>query len=268
MLANYHTHSVYCDGRDTPAEMAQAAFDLGFGALGFSGHRDPAFSPCGMTREKEAAYRREVNALREAYAGRMEIFCGIEQDILAGPRDPGYDYAIGSVHWIPRDGHHLPVDLSAQEVRRNIGLYYGGDALAYAEDYYALAARVKQETRCDIIGHFDLLTKFDEEGQMFSPGDARYRRCVLDVLDTLAQPGTVFEINTGAMARGYRRTPYPAMWILREIRRRGCSVMINSDCHDRNFLAHGFGDALRAAHEAGFDSRIVFTQGRFVPIPL
>ena len=58
MLANYHTHSVYCDGRDTPAEMAQAAFDLGFGALGFSGHRDPAFSPCGMTREKEAAYVR------------------------------------------------------------------------------------------------------------------------------------------------------------------------------------------------------------------
>ena len=28
--ANYHTHTKYCDGKNTAAEMAKAAFDKGF----------------------------------------------------------------------------------------------------------------------------------------------------------------------------------------------------------------------------------------------
>ena len=263
MLTNYHTHSVWCDGLDTPAEMAETAFETGFDALGFSGHRDPSFSRCGMTEEGEAAYRREIEGLKEDYAGRMEIYCGIEQDILAGPRDPFYDFAIGSVHWIPKDGRHLPVDWNAQAIRDSIDRIYGGDACAYARDYYGLVARVKRETHCDIIGHFDLLTKFDEESRLFSADDPRYRQCVLDALDAVGTPGTVFEINTGAIARGYRRTPYPAAWILRELRRRGCGIMINSDCHDRTMLACGFDIARSAALEAGFRSRIVLMRGEF-----
>ena len=268
MRSNYHTHSVYCDGRDTPAEMAAAAFSLGFSALGFSGHMDPAFSGCGMTPEKEAAYRCDIALLKAEYAGRMEIYCGIEQDILSGRRDPFYDYAIGSVHWIEKDGRHLCVDWSAEKTAQNIADFYHGDACAYAADYYAMVARVKEKTGCDIIGHFDLLTKFDEEAEKFSGDDPRYRAAVLPALDALCMPGEIFEINTGAIARGYRKTPYPALWILRELHHRRCAIMLNSDCHDRTKLTCGFDIACRLAREAGFDSQVVLLGGRFQEAPL
>lgn len=263
MRSNFHTHTKYCDGKDTPGEMAEEALSLGFFALGFSGHWDPPFSSCGMTSNGAAAYRREIAALKKQYAGRMEIYCGVEQDILSGFRSPEYDYAIGSVHWIEKDGRHLSVDWKEEIARQNITAHYGGDACAYAEDYYALVAQVKDRTGCDIIGHFDLLTKFDEEGRLFSPDMPRYRAAVLNALDALASPGQIFEINTGAMARGYRTTPYPALWILRELKRRRCSVMLSSDCHDRKNLTCGFETARNLALEAGFDSQIVLKNGRF-----
>ncbi len=266
--SNFHTHSVYCDGKDTPAEMAERALSLGFFALGFSGHCDPPFSSCGMTAEGAAAYRRDIAALKKQYAGRMEIYCGVEQDILSGPRAPEYDYAIGSVHWIEKDGRFLSVDWKEEIARQNIRAHYGGDACAYAEDYYALVAQVKERTGCEIIGHFDLLTKFDEAGALFSPDMPRYRAAALMALDALAAPGTIFEINTGAMARGYRTTPYPALWILRELKRRRCAVMLSSDCHDRDRLTYGFETASALALEAGFDGQVVLKNGGFQEIAI
>lgn len=261
--SNYHTHSTYCDGRDTPGEMAEAAFAEGFLALGFSGHCDPAFSGCGMTAEGEEQYRRDIAALRAAYDGRMEIYCGIEQDYFSGFRAPGYDFAIGSVHWIEKDGCHLGVDWALEKTAENVAVHYGGDPYAYAADYYALVARVRERTGCDIIGHFDLLTKFSELSPLLDEADPRYRRAVSAALDALGAPGQIFEINTGAMARGYRTVPYPALWILKELRRRKCAVMINSDCHDRRKLTCGFDLAQALAREAGFSGRIVLRGGAF-----
>ena len=82
--SNFHTHTLYCDGSDTPAALAEAAFALGFAALGFTGHSNTGFDPCGMTPEGQAHYRAEIAALREAYRGRMEIYCGVEQDYFSG----------------------------------------------------------------------------------------------------------------------------------------------------------------------------------------
>lgn len=266
--SNFHTHSIYCDGRDTPAEMAEKAAALGFFALGFSGHRDPDFSDCGMTPEAETQYRQAVAEQKARYAGRMEIYCGIEQDILAGPRDPIYDYAIGSVHWIPWEGTYLSVDWTAEKARYNIETAFHGDACAYAAAYYELVAQVRNRTRCDIIGHFDLLTKFDDAEAVFRSDDPKYRAAVLMALDALCAPGVIFEINTGAMARDYRTVPYPALWILKELKARKCRVMINSDCHNRNFLDCGFSLARELALTAGFRDQIVLQKGMFTEISL
>ncbi|MBR1583995.1 MAG: histidinol-phosphatase HisJ family protein [Clostridia bacterium] len=266
--SNFHTHSVHCDGKDTPADMAARADSLGFFALGFSGHREAAFSNCTMTPESEGRYRREIEALKKQYAGKMEIYCGVEQDYYAGRRDGYYDYAIGSVHWIEKDGQYLCVDWSAERTRENIDRHYHGSAAAYAADFYALEAQVKVATGCDVIGHFDLITKFDDAQAIFSMEDPAYRAAVMQAVDALASPGTVFEINTGAMAKGYRTAPYPAVGILKELHRRKCAVMINSDCHDKSKLTFGFDAAVEAARAAGFTTHVVLKHGRWEELPL
>ena len=265
--SNFHTHTVYCDGTDTPAALAEAAFALGFAALGFTGHSNTGFDPCGMTPEGQARYRAEVAALREAYRGRMEIYCGVEQDYFSG-RAEGFDYAIGSVHYVNRDGAYLPVDWLAERTAEIIRVNYGGDANALAEDYYALVGQLLSVTGCQIIGHFDLLTKYDEAGEVFSASDARYRAAALGALDALCPGDPVFEINTGAMARGTRQTPYPALWLLREMLARRCRIMINSDCHDKRRLNCSFDDAAALARAAGFRARTVLRGGEFVEVGL
>ncbi len=36
--SNYHTHTTFCDGENSPEEMVLAAIDAGLPELGFSGH--------------------------------------------------------------------------------------------------------------------------------------------------------------------------------------------------------------------------------------
>ncbi|MBQ7974646.1 MAG: hypothetical protein IJ300_03045 [Clostridia bacterium] len=35
---NLHTHSLYCDGKNTLEELTEAAIERGFSSIGFSGH--------------------------------------------------------------------------------------------------------------------------------------------------------------------------------------------------------------------------------------
>ena len=265
--SNFHTHTRYCDGKDSPAELAETALALGFRALGFSGHSYTPFDPCGMTPEGSARYRAEVAALKEKYRGRMEVCCGVEQDYFSG-RAEGYDYVIGSVHYILKDSEYLSVDWSAEKTEEIVARHYGADPYAYAEDYFALVGQVHSVTGCQIVGHFDLLRKFDEAGEMLDETSPRYRAAALGALDALCAADPVFEINTGAMARGARKTPYPSLWLLREIKNRGSRIMLNTDCHDRRYLDFGLEAARALALEAGFTERTVLRSGAFTSVKL
>lgn len=50
----------------------------------------------------------------------------------------------------------------------------------------------------------------------------------------------IFEINTGAIARGYRSTPYPAPFLLQAMQHSHLPRMLAADCHDRRFLLQSF----------------------------
>ena len=80
ITTNFHTHSTFCDGADTPEEMVLTAIEKGLTALGFSGHsylyRDRSFA---MNSETERLYIKTVLELKEKYKDKIQIFCGIEQ---------------------------------------------------------------------------------------------------------------------------------------------------------------------------------------------
>jgi len=237
MLSNYHTHTTFCDGIDTPEEMVLEAIRLGMSELGFSGHAHMSFdSSYCMSLEGTEQYKAEVNRLKLKYADKIKILLGIEQDIYSDTTTDSYDYVIGSVHHVLKNGEYLAVDLSRAEQERIIADYYGGDQYAFAEDYYRAVATVYEITKCDIIGHFDLITKFNEAGDMYDVDHPRYRAAALGALDILCTSPAAFEINTGAISRGYRKTPYPDSFILEELKKRGNKLIYSSDCHNKNYL--------------------------------
>lgn len=235
-ISNYHTHTVFCDGKDEPEEIVREAIRLGCPELGFSGHSHIPFDDCCMTAAGTEAYKAEIRRLRERYAGEIRIWLGVEQDVFGDLPTDDYEYVIGSVHYVYKDGRYLSVDESRESFIDHVERFYGGDYLAFAEDYYALVAQVYEITRCRIVGHFDLVTKYNEDDCLFDTTQPRYRRAACAALDALADKPVLFEINTGAISRGCRRTPYPAPWILEELSSRGAGLILSSDCHRKEDL--------------------------------
>ena len=205
-FSNYHTHTHYCDGKDSPEELVLEALRLGCPELGFSGHSHSPADECGMTPEATRAYVREIRALREKYADQITILLGIEQDYFSTMPTEDYDYIIGSVHAVEKDGLYLSVDKSREDQVQAVREHYDGDYYAFIEDYYALVAQVYEKTRCDIVAHFDLVTKFNEDESLFDTGCPRYRDAAMAALEALAKKPVIFEIHTGAVSRGYRKS--------------------------------------------------------------
>lgn len=272
MLQNLHTHTVFGDGQNTPEEMVLGAVQAGCAALGFSEHSPlpPAANAddWAMAEADVAVYRAELLRLREQYRGTLDIFLGLEQDLDSPPPALPWDYLIGSVHSVLAGGVHLSVDESPASFERSVREHFGGDCLAFAEAYYRRVAVAAERTRCQIVGHFDLVTKFNEGGRLFDEESPRYRAAALEALEAAMRRDVIFEINTGAMSRGYRSAPYPAPFLLEAIRERGGRVCITSDSHSRSTVAHAFPQAAEAASACGFREVWMLSEKGFFPVGL
>lgn len=236
-----HTHTTFSDGRCSPAETARAAEALGLSRLGFSDHSYTAFGESWCMKKSDTLrYIEEIHALKEAYRGRLEILCGIEQDFYSDEPVEAYDYVIGSVHYLKKDGVYLPVDESAALLREAADRHFGGDVYALAELYFDTVSRVVEKTHADIIGHFDLVSKFNEQTPLFDTQNPRYVAAWQAAADRLIAFGKPFEINTGAIFRGYKTVPYPAPEMLEYIAAHGGRFILSSDSHQSDALCFDF----------------------------
>lgn len=264
ILSNYHTHTNFVDGAHTPEEMVVSAIAQGMDTIGFSEHCYTPFDPdCSMTPEQTKQYQNEIARLQQKYAGQIQVLRGIEMDYTSQDDPSAYDYVIGSVHYLRVKGKTYAVDISAQGVKQCIQECFAGDHNAYAQAYYDLVAKVVEKTNAQIIGHFDLITKFSNRGVVFDETSPVYQAAWQNAMKQLAGKA-VLEINTGAISRGYRTTPYPSPAMLRFWKELGGGVVINSDSHHKDTLLQSFHEAEQLALQQGF-TKLGFTDrlGRY-----
>lgn len=240
-LFDLHVHSVFSDGRDTPRDIVISAIEKGVKTLGFSDHSYTEFDEryC-IQRDKQAEYIRTINELKNEFSDKIEILCATEQDFYSTAPTTGYDYVIGSVHYVLIDGKYIPVDETADILKQAADKYFSGDILSLCEAYFENVGEVYEKTKCDIVGHFDLITKFNEQEQLFDENDPRYIRAYRKAVDKIIKGCKVFEINTGAISRGYRTTPYPSENIRSYIRQKGGKFILSSDSHQKETLCFEF----------------------------
>ncbi len=268
MTGDFHTHSVLDDGTATLDEMAAAARRLGLSRLGLSGHSYcPEQTDFCLASDRVADYMEQARRVQRRYAGQPEILVGMELDLF-GSRPQGLDYVIGSVHSICRNGVFCSVDESAAASARTVEQLFGGDWYRYTDAYYDHVARLPEQTGCDWIGHFDLVTKFNRLVPAFDEQSPRYLSRALEVMEYLVRRGVCFEINTGAMARGLRGVPYPEPTLLRRLCELGGEVVFCSDAHAAEQLCYGFWQAAQLAQAAGFRHRLLRTAHGFEAVGL
>ena len=267
--SNLHTHTTFCDGANTPEEMVERALALAYESIGFSSH---AYSPDGddwcLLPEREIEYRDEILRLKEKYADRIEIYLGIEKDVFSKELSFKPEYIIGSLHYINIGDEFHAVDISEEVTKHTVDTCFGGNWYAYADAYYETAAKAAEITGCDIVGHFDLVTKFNEGFKHFDETDIRYRTSAIDALRYEAERCNLFEINTGAISRKKRTTPYPADFLLREMKRLDCEIIITGDSHSVDGLSCAYNEAAELAKAAGYKYCKILRGGRFENIAL
>lgn len=284
MRTNYHTHSEFCDGRATAAEMTAAAAAAGFDVLGFSSHGPLPFPNEGnMELSRFGEYRAEIRRLAAEWEGRgLEVLLGLEIDWVPGvcsPRDElfreaGLDYSIGALHFVDLpDCDRFAVDLGQDEFEACAAAFAGGDVgAAIYEDYYDKLGQLVEEGGFEILAHFDLVKKNNGgdggAGRWFDESSRGYLDAALGAAQALKGGDIIVEINVGGMSRGKVKTPYPSLPILREIRAMGARITFSADAHAPEHLGAHLAAARELARAAGYDSIAALTGGSWIDVGL
>jgi histidinol-phosphatase (PHP family) len=252
------------DGKNTVREVIASARALGFCALGFSDHSHTAFDLRYCLRPATGGDRYEEVIRAAAREAREQdgfpIFLGVEFDAFSENVYEHYDYTIGSVHYVRVGESFYDVDHTLEAQQECVEKELKGNKLDFVKRYYEILVEHARRNRPTILGHFDVLTKFG----YFDENDPAYRAVALEAMEEIVRYVPIFEVNTGAISRGWKTLPYPASFLLEELHRLGGRVMLNSDSHAANTLDCAFPDALERIRAAGFTKLSRLTENGMV----
>lgn len=266
---NLHTHSSFCDGKNFPEELVLEAIAKGFGSIGFSSHSYTYFEPrdC-LTPENTEDYKSTIYSLKEKYKGKIDIFCGLEADLFSDIDFSGYEYLIGSLHYLKVGDKIIGFDGKKDRMKQVIDEYFCGSGISFAKEYFKQFSTLANRQKYDIIGHFDIVAKHRDNASFFDENSKEYQDAALETLESLSGKIPFFEVNTGVIARGYRNAPYPSVYLLKELNRLGFGAVISSDCHKKQFLDHSFDLSEELLLSTGFKERYILTESGFKGVKL
>lgn len=265
--ANYHTHSVYCDGKNTVREMVDAACSKNLSIIGFSGHSPMDFeNDWAMNADRLSRYVSDIEAIRNEYKGKIDVLLGIELDLdFTDVNLNDFDYIIGSMHQFRFDGADFPIDLSAESLKFTVDKYFNGDWYKMCEFYYENFSEFICKVKPDIVGHFDLVTKYNLDGKLFDENNELYKKAALKAIDKILESRSdiIFEVNTGAMYRVGKKEPYPAPFIMEYLKKMNANITVTSDSHCIESIDFAFDSAYNYCKSFGFEKITLLTsEGR------
>lgn len=266
MLANFHTHTTFCDGKNTPEEIVRHAIEKGFSAIGFSGHCRTEFD-LRYCMKDTAGYIREINRLKEAYQGKIRIFLGVEEDAFAPVNRADFDYIIGSAHYLHIRDHYLPVDSGPDYFEACVNAC-DGNILAFVEHYYKDFCAYILKRKPDVIGHFDLITKYDELQNGRLSSNSRYWEIAEKYMRKAMESDAIFEVNSGGIARGLRTSTYPCERLLRLLKKQDGKVILSSDSHNVDTLGFYFAEIKQLLRDVGFQYTYTLGENGFEKVAL
>lgn len=238
---DYHIHTTYCDGKNSPREVVEEAIFQGLEEIGFSVHSWTFFDEtyC-IKKDRICDYVNEINSLKNEFKDKIKIYCGVEQDYYSTMPTNTFDYVIGSLHYIYKDNKYLAIDESKEKLIEIVNKYFDGDYYNFCKEYFQTISNIAVKHKINLIGHFDLVSKYNKNNGLFNEDDSRYVTSWKQAVDKLIKFNIPFEINTGAIYSGYKQEPYPSKTIIRYIKEQNGKFTLSSDSHEKKALCYKF----------------------------
>ncbi len=247
----------------TLEEVVESAIRAGFSTYGVSEHAPryraedlfPDESDLGVDDlvQMFEDYVERAVALRDRHADRIELLIGFETEVLP-PEDwlprmralqsdhPEFDYVVGSVHHLDGASIDMHPKVTAR-VAREVG---GKEVLERL--YFDQVAEMVDQLRPEIVGHFDLIRKFDGPGASFGAGTTKH---IEGALEAIRSAGAMLDVNA-APARRKLGPVYPLPPLLKRACEMEIPVTLGDDSHGPGDVGVGLDACLRAIEQAGY----------------
>lgn len=262
LKTNYHTHTSYCDGKESPQEIIEEAVKKGFDIIGFSSHSAfPFGSDWHISPRETLKYMQDVKDAAEKHKGKIKVLCGFEADYIPGMTKPSLkddysslspDFLIGAVHYLVTNEGNFTVDDSAENVRRGIERFFFGNGKKCVQEYFYSEREMLKKCDFTILAHADLIRKRNGALDFFSENESWYRNEIRETAKAASKAGIIAEINTGAISRGAMDDVYPSSEFLSLLHDFKVPVTLSSDAHEKKNLDFAFERAMKAALDAGY----------------
>lgn len=266
MIADYHVHTEYSDDSTYPMEQVVAdAVKMGMDEICFTDHVDYGIKS-DWGSEKTIEYRDgeplanvnypyymdEIKQMRYLYGSQIGIKTGLEFGIQVHTI-PQYeqlfskykfDFIILSIHQVD-DKEFWTQDFQAGKTQQE-----------YNERYYdEMLKVVKGYKNYSVLGHMDLITRYDQAG--IYPFD-KIKPFVEEILKIVIADGKGIELNTSYRRYGLADTT-PSKQILELYRELGGEILtIGSDSHKPEHLGRYIEESKKLLRAMGFQRFCTF----------
>ena len=272
MRADYHVHTEFSDDSDYPMEkVVRDAIDNGIDELCFTDHVDYGVKkdwdePGEMLyRQGEILanvnyplYVKEYNRLREKYSDKITLKLGLEFGMQAHTIEKyetlfkkyPFDFIILSVHEVD-DKEFWTQDFQRNKTQEEYNMLYYEELLYLVRHYHNYS----------VLGHMDLIARYDNEG--IYPFE-NIKPVVSKILKTVIADGKGIEVNTSSHRYGIDDLT-PSRDILKLYKELGGRIItIGSDSHKPEHLGAYIDETKVWLKELGFNE--VCTYEKMVPV--
>ena len=273
--ANYHTHSLYCDGKSTLEEHVREAEKCGLLQLGFSSHSSVPFeNNFAISEEKIPEYVREIDQLQQKTNIELlkslecEFVPGVTKDFDVWRTTYRLDYVIGGVHLVrqPNGDGLWFIDGSKQEIYDN-GLrdLFDNDIKSAVTAFWEQTFEMIETQHLNIIAHFDKI-KMHNRNRFFTEDESWYKVLADKAIQLIKKHDVIIEVNTRGLYKKRCDHFYPSTELLMKARKADIPVIISSDAHKAEELMLFVPEAIAELQRCGFDhtARFDVEKGWFV----
>lgn len=258
MMYDLHIHTNHSPDADLHATMeayAQKAVQMGYHGLGFTDHLEFDPDDDGFGYFDYDRYSRDIDAVRQKYAGRLSIYKGVEisfqTEFSEEPkkylRGKDFDFLIGAVHFVGRCPFHMG------------DRYFKGKKPEEAfRPYFEEVRRTVESGIFDVLGHFDHLKRYSIPCYGSYSAEP-YAEQIESILRTLAGTPMALEINASGFRQSFKE-PFPSLEILKTfVRQGGRSVTLGSDSHALVQFGVGMAESAMLAGDADLKETVYFS---------